>query len=140
MHWTVCYENSCYSHEEEKQTEYYSTAPAKYWEKKTALWAVSQAEHLNKKNNIEEMLTISEESELERKSAEARLRNILCAWAKAIWSKQSMMNTLLRAIRVSETSEVSEISEIQKTRILKIQKDKNQSEMLKEVSTNEDKE
>ena len=51
-----------------------------------------------------------------------------------------MMNILLRAFRVLEASEVSEIPEIQKTRILKIQKDKNQSEILEEVSTNKNKE
>ena len=51
-----------------------------------------------------------------------------------------MMNTFLRAFEVLKVSEVSEISEIQRTRILMIQKKENQSEMLKEISTDEDKE
>ena len=89
MYWTACYTEQCQTHINKKDKEYYPTVPKEYHDKKATLQAIQKTLQPRKENqdikNISEkedfinkvILIILEELILEKKSAEAKLKEIL---------------------------------------------------------------
>ena len=84
LHWTVCYEKNCTTHESEKQEEYYFQASKKYYKKKKMRWAIWNAERAKISHQINKFSEKSDDKlkslETEQKKKQMKQMKVILFW------------------------------------------------------------